>query len=160
MIVYLIGPSGVGKSAATRWLGSRLPNLRVFDLDQSCKDREGEWSAVSAELREAERLAETEQVVVNIGAGTQHLLPTRLIDVLSGSRGFVVLIQALAEEVFYRQPQGPTRRYEEFVETEYTKRAPLYAIAGQTVDVSGMDCAPAVRAVGEAVVALLDRDFS
>lgn len=161
MIVYLIGPSGVGKSSATRWLARVMPTLRVCDLDQSCEGRTGDWSAVSAVLRAAEQDAGMEHVVVDVGAGTQHDVPGALGDFLSESRGHVVLIWATAEEVFVRQPLGPDRPYRQFVEMEYEGRARLYAMADRTADVSGIiEAAAAAQMVGEMVLPLFECEVS
>ena len=138
MTIYLIGPSGVGKTSCAR-RASRLPGVEHLDLDDLCRGNESNWmicGPVLTNIESRRRDSPFTLRIVDIGAGTQTL--PQLRDYLSGRRERVVLIWGPESEVVQRNPLGPGRALDEYRQTEYLSRQFLYSIAPYTIDVTGM----------------------
>jgi len=137
MIVYLIGPSGVGKTSCAR-RASEVLGVQYTALDSLCRRHEFNWQVCSVALARLETQADTRDAlhIVDIGTGTQTL--PELWDCLLKRRDQVVLIWGPESEVVLRNPCGPGRSLEECRQTEYTSRQDLYALASHRVDVGGM----------------------
>src|SRR5258706_7765258 len=74
MTIYLIGPSGVGKTSCARWASTALFANHI-DLDCECRGNEYNWPVCGRALAQLEHSADERQVlqIVDIGAGTQTL---------------------------------------------------------------------------------------
>ena len=145
--VYLIGPSGVGKSGIAASVASALSRYHL-DLDRACKGWEGNWPVCLSAI-EGARLEHPEGVIVDIGAGTQHEAGGKLAAYLSSVQGKVILVTGDSMEVFGRniaKTGWADRSYDEYLNTEYTSRQTLNDLASGTVKVMGCDWDAAVRA--------------
>lgn len=156
MILYLVGPSGVGKSSACRLLRSSRPDITVIDVDEEFNRCSfDDWSVVGPWLSSLHNdRPVAAQLVVDIGAGYQHFLGQRLVRFLHEVQAFVVLITAPPEGVIARQPVKG-RAMAEFVHTEYTSRRDLYACADSAIDVRGLGQEDAERKVVNALLGIL-----
>jgi len=135
MTIYLIGPSGVGKSHCARYAATVL-KAEHRELDELCAGHQFNWTVCNKALDEIEREARTNQAfhIIDIGAGTQCL--PELQQYLESRHQRVVLIYAPPPEVIRRNPM-PTRSSEEYEQTEFKTRERLYSTADHIVDVSG-----------------------
>jgi hypothetical protein len=152
MIIYLIGPSGVGKSNAVCLLRSQAPEVDVVDIDAEFPGQQFDWDAIRPFLTQLHRLpADKHHTVVDVGAGTQTL--SEFYDFLREEQPPIVVVFAPHTEVIHRQPVH-NRCLEEFLETEYTKRASLYGLATVTVDVAGLSTDESARKIVDSINAL------
>ena len=137
MTIYLIGPSGVGKTSCAR-RASEVLGAQHIALDSLCRGNEFNWPVCCLALARLESQTDTRDAlrIVDIGAGTQTLPELR--DYLLKRRQQVVLIWAPESEVVFRNPCGPSRPLEEYRQTEYTSREDLYALALHRIKVEGM----------------------
>ncbi len=132
MIIYLLGPSGVGKSNAVQLLRSDQPQLDIVDLDADFPGRQFDWHAIEPRLAQLhQQPVDGRHVVVDVGAGTQTL--SEFSAFLRGAGALVIVVTAPPEQVVLRQPI-PNRRVDEFITTEYATRQQLYGLAAVTVD--------------------------
>lgn len=153
MIVYLLGPSGVGKSNAVGLLRSQKPEFYVVDIDDEFRGQEFNWAAIEPRMSQLHKLPGNERhVVVDVGAGTQTL--PGLYRFLQQAQVLVVVVTARPEEVILRQPI-PNRALAEFRSTEYTARTPLFGLATLTIDVTGLTKKDAARTVVDQINKLL-----
>ncbi len=137
MLLYLIGPSGVGKSSCGRHAACVLPRVRFESLDNLCKGQEFDWIACRCALDDLEATADPElTVIIDIGAGTQTR--PELVQYLDARAENTILLHAPPEEVIRRNPLGPSRDILEFRQTEYASRRLLYKVARRVVDVTGL----------------------
>ena len=67
----------------------------------------------------------------------------------------MLLVFAPPEQVHPRSPYGPSQNVSEFVETEYTSRQALYALAEPRLDVSGLTEDAAAQKIVTQLSALL-----
>jgi len=137
MVIYLIGPSGVGKSGCARHAAEVLDRAVHADIDFMCRGREFDWPTCRDAICRVENRAGHEKlnVIVDIGAGPQ--CSPELREYLFPKRTQVVLIFGPPEEVVKRNPLGPNRSIEEYRETEYARRIELYSVAAHSIDVGG-----------------------
>jgi len=136
VIVYVIGPSGVGKSTAVQLLVSQHPDVELFDIDEA--GVWGDWTQLEPQLSEVHAKDSADvKIVVDVGAGAQHFCP-ELGSFPLGEEATVLLVFAPPEQVHPRNPSGPSRDFNEFVKTEYTSRQALYEVAEPRVDVSDL----------------------
>jgi hypothetical protein len=135
--IYLIGPSGVGKTSYAKYARSVMSGVKHFDVDELCKGKQFNWSACCAQLESIRSYLAGEQLkgIIDIGAGTQTRPELR--EYLAQWREAVILVYATADEVINRNPLGPQRDLAEFRSVEYDNRRDLYSVAEHTVDVSG-----------------------
>ncbi len=135
MLIYLIGPSGVGKSSCARLAARSLPVEHV-NLDELCRGRQFDWGFCHQVLARIERDFSPKDVlgIADIGAGIQ--CSPELQQYLSNRRDRVLLIFAPAPEVIARNPLGPDRSLAEYLAREYSSRAGLYAIARHRLDIA------------------------
>jgi hypothetical protein len=155
VIVYLVGPSGVGKSNAVFRLRTEHPELAVLDLDEDFNGRESDWGAIGPRLSSLhEQGASSSHVVVDVGAGTQTR--PELTEFLRHLGARVLLVTAPPEQVILRQPLGGGRDPVEFEMTEYTTRRELFSLASVAVDVTGLTQDEAAGRVAVAVISLLE----
>lgn len=153
MIIYLVGPSGVGKSNAVQLLRSNQPQLDVLDLDAEFPARQFDWHVIEPRLTQLhQQSVDGRHVVVDVGAGTQTL--SDLSAFLRSVRALVIVVTAPPEQVVLRQPI-PQRRLDEFITTEYAARRQLYGLAAVTVDVTGLGREAAAQRVVDRLAALL-----
>lgn len=153
VIIYLLGPSGVGKSNAASLLRLEKSGLHVVDLDDEFRGREFNWNAIGPRLSRLHGSSSNEShIVVDVGAGTQTL--PGLYAFFQQAQALVVVVTAQPEEVILRQPE-PNRGLAEFVHTEYTTRTRLYRLAALTVDVSGLAKEDAAQTVTDGIKKLL-----
>jgi shikimate kinase len=136
VIIYLLGPSGVGKSNAANLLQLQKTEFSMVDIDEEFRGREFDWNAIRPRLSQLhEQSVNDSRIVVDVGAGTQTLHD--LYKFLQKSQALVVVVTAPPEEVILRQPIC-NRELAEFVRTEYTTRAALFGLAKLTIDVGGL----------------------
>ncbi len=137
MTIYVLGPSGVGKTHCAGYAATIL-RAEHRDLDALCKWRESDWACCQRAFDGIESEAKLRQVFISIdiGAGTQRNRSLELQQYLMPRRQHVVLVWAPPSEVIRRKCQWPGRLPEEFEQTEYKTRDPLYSIATHKVDVS------------------------
>jgi hypothetical protein len=153
MIIYLLGPSGVGKSNAAQLLRSDQPELDVVDLDAEFTGHEFDWDVIEPRVAQLhQQPVDGQPVVVDVGAGTQTL--SSFSAFLQGNRARVIVVTASPDQVVLRQPI-PERDLREFIATEYVARQQLYCLAVVTVDVTGLGKEAAARLVVEGVNAVL-----
>jgi shikimate kinase len=137
MLLYLIGPSGVGKTSCGRHAAFVFPRVRFESLDDLCKGQEFDWIACRRALDGLEAAtAPGLTVIIDIGAGTQTR--PELVQYLAARAENTILLHAPPEEVIRRNPLGPSRDIWEFRQTEYASRRLLYRVAGHVVDVTGL----------------------
>lgn len=154
MIIYLIGPSGVGKSSAVALLHDEHPEILVIDIDSEYLFKGISWDVIQNRLITlGERQADDGHVVVDIGASAQ--VWSALHTFLQETKANGLLVIAPPEEVILRNPLGPDRDFPGFMQMEYVERADLYELASATVDVTGLDRHEAAQLVVERLVALL-----
>ncbi len=153
LIVYLVGPSGVGKSTAAEVLDRSEEDVQILDIDRDLSHTWSNWSILGARLASLHGEESDVHTVVDIGAGPQHFVP-ELPAFLSESRATVLLIWAPPEEVIFRNPV-PKRSPAEYLATEYESRTALYQLATSTVDVTGLAKDEAARKVVAELRALL-----
>ena len=148
MTVYLIGPSGVGKTTCARTASRVLP-VKHIDIDSLCLRNAYDWSACRLVLAGLEDPIDDPWILnlIDIGAGTQTLPELR--DYLLKRREHVVLVWAPESEVIQRNPLGPERSRDEYHLTEYANRQQLYAIAPHRINVEGVDGAEAGRVLAD-----------
>jgi hypothetical protein len=154
MLIYLIGPSGVGKTSCAR-IASMLLDAQPHNMDELCKGREFDWPFchdVLANLENQDHLGQTTGIV-DIGAGTQTL--PQLRDFLSARTSRVILFDAPPFEVIKRNPLGIGRSPHEYESTEYVSRRDLYSTAARVLDVTRKSQA----AAGEVFIELLLAHF-
>jgi len=140
MIIYLIGPSGVGKSSLAEKAANHFLCCVHKDIDEICKSKEFDWQTCEKTFLEIEKEEEkdpSKTYIINIGAGSQTR--PELNNFLKSPRRDVVLVWAPPEEALKRNPLGPNRSLEEYKETEYRLRQCLYSLVDSTstVDISG-----------------------
>jgi hypothetical protein len=156
VIIYLLGPSGVGKSNAVQLLRSDQPQLDIVDLDADFPGRQFDWHAIEPRLAQLhQQPVDGRHVVVDVGAGTQTL--SEFSAFLRGAGALVIVVTAPPEQVVLRQPI-PNRRVDEFITTEYATRQQLYGLAAVTVDVTGLGKEAAAQLVVDRVAAVLGSD--
>ena len=136
MNIFLIGPSGVGKTSCARH-ASVVLRAEHIDLDVLCTGRQFDWHFCQQVLDDLESQTYIGGAVgiVDIGAGIQCSPELRQYLVQRQDR--VVLIFAPALEVIRRNPCGPDRSPEEYKAIEYESRQDLYSAAVHVVDVLG-----------------------
>ena len=162
MIVYLLGHSGVGKSNAVAALGVSYPDVAVVDLDAACANHQTDWTIVGAFLADLHATADAgTDMVVDVGAGTQWLGGdcSAFADFLQLCGGPILVVTAPPREVILRQPVKG-RDMGEFIQTEYTSRQDLYALATCTVDVTGLTKEESADRVVDALLRVLGRPRS
>jgi|CZKF01.1.fsa_nt_gi hypothetical protein len=137
MIIYLIGPSGVGKTSCACHAASML-KAEYRNLDKLCTGQQFNWNVCrhSLDSIESESRLNNAFYMVDIGAGTQCL--PDLLQYLIPRRQRVILIWAPPSEVIRRNPLGANRSREEYGRTEYISRKNLYSLAMHKLDVSCM----------------------
>ncbi len=137
MTIYLIGPSGVGKTSCASKASVSLLTKHI-DTDCECRGFEYNWTVCNLALARLEHSFVQREVlqIIDIGAGTQTLPELR--DYLAKRRERVVLLWAPESEVIRRNPLGPSRELDEYRLTEYTSREDLYSIASHRINVSGL----------------------
>jgi shikimate kinase len=128
MIIYLIGPSGIGKSTQAAKAGEYF-GVQVKSIDAICKGKEFEWNFCRKTLKGIEK--DKSSCIVDIGGGTQTL--AGLTRFLSDKTNRVVLLIADPSELILWNPLGPGRNQAEFESTEYTSRKELYFLAGHKI---------------------------
>lgn len=137
--IYLIGPSGVGKTtcatAAAKSLGAN-----ICKLDELCRGRTNDWLFCREVMLRAVANCQQQNdlTIIDIGAGTQHDCRGALLEFLLDRRHRALLIWAQPSEVIMRNPLGPNRSTDEYLRTEYTSREQLYAGPVHKLDVSGL----------------------
>jgi shikimate kinase len=137
MLLYLIGPSGVGKTSCGRHAACVFPRVRFESLDKLCKGHEFDWIACRRALDDLEATTvPLLTVIIDIGAGTQTR--PELVQYLAARAENTILLHAPPEEVIRRNPLGPNRDILEFRQTEYASRRLLYQVARRVVDVTGL----------------------
>jgi shikimate kinase len=136
--IYLIGPSGVGKTNYARHAAAMLLATHR-DLDKLCQGNQFNWSFCERRLKAIEREARSDHIayLVDIGAGAGTQCCAELVKYLEPRQQSVVLIYAPPSELIRRNPCGPGRSPEEYEQTEYKSRRPLHGIATHSIDVSG-----------------------
>lgn len=138
MIIYLIGPSGVGKSVLVTKASDVFSQVMPKRIDELCKGYEFNWKICEATLLDIENKVKKSKIcIIDIGAGTQTI--QELQNFLRPRSKNVVLIYGLPKEVLPRNPLGCDRDPQEFFNTEYLLRRDLYSLAVSIVDVSGKD---------------------
>ena len=137
-MIYLIGPSGVGKTHCARCAAAVL-QLEHQVLDDLCHGRTNDWRHCEQVMKEIEGESEVSGrfTILDIGAGTQFDCTRQLEAYLSPRSQRVILICAPSAEVLGRNPCGPNRPLEEYEQMEYRTRKTLYAVAEHVFDVSG-----------------------
>lgn len=137
--LYLIGPSGVGKTTCADAAVERI-NAKHYKLDDLCRRRTNDWHFCQQVMRDAEASNKTQGhlKIIDIGAGTQHDCNRELVEYLNARRDSAMLIWAPDSEVIMRNPLGSNRNQEEYRRTEYTSRDRLYSIPAHRIDISGM----------------------
>lgn len=95
LILYLIGPSGVGKSACGQSAAAQL-RVEICSLDILCRGRTNDWNFCQGELDRAElgSISSSGFVIIDIGAGTQHDCAQQLLSYLQPRQQRVMLIYA------------------------------------------------------------------
>jgi shikimate kinase len=164
-VVYLIGPSRVGKSSAGRRL-AKAGRATHVDLDDELVRADPrrpriavtqDWGLVVGVLEEIESRRSGPPIVVSIGAGTQDMDRQRgepLLEEWLRTRTWrVIAIQGDREELFRRNTVHEDRDVHDRLEYG-PKRLRLYRLAGSTVDISGLDEEDAALKVGAAVDAI------
>ncbi len=137
MLIYLIGPSGVGKTSCAAH-ASKILNAHHHNLDVICSGHQFDWAFCVQELHKLESAVGTVDLsIVDIGAGTQCL--PGLCEYLKCRRSAVIHLYAPSEEVLRRNPLGPNRPLEEYNQTESTSRQPLYLAADHVVNITAND---------------------
>lgn len=137
MVVYVIGPSGVGKtSCASR--ASEALEIECVHLDRLASGNQFNWSVCGSLLAglEHERAGSGSSCLVDVGAGTQCL--PELQHYLGTRPNRVILVWGPDLEVLQRNPMGPSRALEEFRQMEYISRESLYSLANHRIEVGGL----------------------
>jgi len=155
IVVYLIGPSSVGKSTAAAYLQD-AGEATWRDLDawmQQAGFPSRDWPPIAPLFAELEASADTLPVIVDIGAGHQYMEcdygDSGLRDWLSERSSRVIVVAADPSEVCARNQYH--RNLGSFLACEYApERRALYAIAGTQVVVTGMTKEASVAAVADA----------
>ena len=143
-LIYLIGPSGVGKTTCALAAAAAF-NANLCKLDDLCRGRTNDWDFCREAILRAENNDEGNQRldIIDVGAGTQHDRNRELADFLRIRRNQAMLIWAPPAEVIKHNPLGPQRNFDEYLRTEYTSREVLYSIPSHRLDISGL---PAIAA--------------
>ena len=156
IVVYLIGPSSVGKSTAATHLED-VGEATQLDLDawiQNSGAGSYDWPPIASLFAEAEPMKAPLPLIVDIGAGSQDM------ERRSGDSGLrcwlnerasrVILIDADPIEICGRNPHHGGKQ-ESFNALEYApERLALYAVAGTKLVITGMSKEAAVTAVTDA----------
>ena len=144
--LFLIGPSGVGKTTCASAAVETI-NAKLYKVDDLCRGRTNDWRFCQEAMLavEANNLLQDELKIIDIGAGTQHDCNRELSEFLKARRPRVILIWAPAEEVIKRNPNGPDRRPDEYLSTEYASREQLYSVAAHRLDITGLPKADATE---------------
>jgi shikimate kinase len=152
MIILVIGPSGVGKSASGESAAQEIPSCQFFDVDAIVSKKSGMPASqllgqkgpdafFSVCRHEIEKIAQssggrTAIMAVGAGALVSHL-----------ARGFLscfstrtIALVAAADEVYKRGGQrNQARTLQQFKDTEYSPyRLDLYRNAKYQCDVTGL----------------------
>ncbi len=136
--LFLIGPSGVGKSTVARHLSACLPVGCVIDIDRVLPDAIDDWDQVGRLLEPEQPLAHPLRLFA-VGAGTQTSLHRELLNHWQRAGTIVVALMAPAEEVARREPLRTVRSLERFRRDEYSiTRSHLYSRADFIIDVAGL----------------------
>jgi shikimate kinase len=137
VVIYLIGPSRVGKTSCAKYAAEIL-EAEHRDLDELCERRHtADWGYCQERFDDAERESQASGtlIIVDLGAGTQHDCTLALQSYLESRRERVFLIYASMEEVLLRYSN---RTREDLEEKEYSPaRERLYRSAPHRLDVSG-----------------------
>lgn len=131
MRLYIVGPSGVGKTTTARAV-AREGFADALDLDHEC-DPVGSWPEIET-LLVGEQAATMELLV--IGAGTQAAFTSELLKFFARRRNSLVALLAEPAEVYEREPLRNSRSLPRYVATEFSPhRLALYTAATHRVNV-------------------------
>jgi len=161
IVVYLIGPSSVGKSTSATHLQD-AGEASWLDLDawmQHAHAPSYEWPPIASLFAELEARKATLPVIVDIGAGNQDMErrygDTGLRYWLRERSSRVIALDADPSEVCARNPHHGGN-LQSFVALEYApERLVLYAVAGIKLVVTGMSKEATVSAVTDAFRSLV-----
>jgi shikimate kinase len=136
VVIYLIGPSGVGKSTCASH-AEKVLKAEHRSLDRLWSGRTNDWAYCCRQFLAAEAEEPSAQVtiIVDIGAGTQFDCTRQLEQYLTTRRQRVVLVHVPPEALLQRNDS--TRSLDEFSRTEYDTRAKLYGLAAHKLEVTG-----------------------
>lgn len=156
-VIYLIGPSCVGKSTAAAHLAD-TGEVTHLDLDGWIRESRLSsytWPTVEPLFAELEAAEATLPVILDIGAGTQDMEHSHgdrgLRHWLSQRSSRVVLVDAPPEEISGRNPHHGGS-HQSFLRYEYApERLLLYATAGTSVWVGALPQPDSVATVVEAL---------
>lgn len=157
IVVYLIGPSSVGKSTAAAHLADagEATHLDLDDWVQKYASPPSyDWPSIAPLFAELETRKATLPVVVDIGAGSQDMErrcgDCGLRNWLSERSSRVISLDADPSEVCARNPYhgGDQRSFDTYECAP--ERLALYAVAGIKLVVTGMSKEATVSAVTDA----------
>ncbi len=134
MVIYLIGPSGAGKTTCATEAAQVL-DIEHRELDVICKGRTNDWEYCQRALLHIEDGGREGSLILDIGAGTQNDCTRELEQYLTPRSKNVILITMPPGELHVRKNEG--RSLEDFKHIEYDTRTELYAIPAQRLDVTG-----------------------
>ena len=143
-LIYLIGPSGVGKTTCALAAVAAF-NAELHKLDDLCRGRTSDWHFCKGVMLRIEASDERHEHlnIIDVGAGTQHDCNRELSDFLRIRRDQAILNWASPAEVIKRNPLGPHRNPVEYLRTEYASREQLYSMPSHRLDISGLSVSEA-----------------
>jgi hypothetical protein len=168
-VLYLIGPSNVGKSSAADQLAADAVVVHI-DLDRLLAERDAarplcavaqDWAIVGPVLAALDDQEADLPVVVTIGAGTQDMdrehRNRRLETWLRARSNRVIYVAGDPDELFARSEAHRGHR-DRFDHLEYgPDRQRLYDGAGITVFVAGLERLESIRKIESAIREVLSR---
>jgi shikimate kinase len=132
VVVYLIGPSHVGKTSLAKAAAGHDHRYKHVEIDlEVCPHERANWTKVKAVFDRYEITPCSQTVILDIGAGTQQL-PDLVSHLAHRSAGHVVLLMLPWETLDMRHyhPRGA-----ELKKKEYTDRRELYKLADHELSV-------------------------
>lgn len=149
-VIYVIGPSGTGKSSLCRALTEKDTSLIYVDLDDAARARAkfdhvslmlrtlGDyrfWQYCQAIFNDLEKAVSGQDHLVDVGAGSLQTPESRTY--FKACRQRVMCIWVMPELAYDRKHKSTERTYEDMVATEYSsKRTELYDAVPFRVDTS------------------------
>jgi hypothetical protein len=129
VVIYVLGPTKVGKSTLCKSLTERRQRCFHLDLDKQPFPA-GDWAACRSTFQLVEDLPQGRNTyLIDIGAGTQHQCREDLTTFLCQNQRAAICVSADPSLIKPYDPLGNRRSMEEFTRTEFNTRQALFGLA-------------------------------